>query len=84
MEKYDDYLETRIADKSENQKEWLKGVIQNIIVHPNFGLDRNRNQIQIGHKFEFLFNMPVVKDKLVYNEENNKNKRYFIKDCRKN
>ena len=27
--------------------------------------------------------MPVVKDKLVYNKKNNKNKGYFVKDGRK-
>ena len=83
LEKYGEYLETRIADKSENQKEWLKGVIENIIVHPDFGIDRNGNETQVGHKFEVYFKMNVVKDKFNWIDANNKKLGYTIEKGRK-
>ena len=83
LEKYGEYLETRIADKSKNQKEWLKGVIENIIVHPDFGIDRNGNETQVGHKFEVYFKMNVVKDKFNWIDANNKKLGYTIEKGRK-
>ena len=83
LEKYGDYLNTKIEDKTDEQKRWLKGVIENIVVYPDFGNDRSGELTQIGHKFEVVFKMNVVKDKLIYNDSNNKSLGYTIQKGRK-
>ena len=80
LERYGDDLKTKVSTSTENQKEWLDGLIRKIIVLVEYGEDRDGNIKQLGHKFEVLFRIPVVRDKLVYHDKNDKSKGYSIKD----
>ena len=80
---YGNYLETKIAEQKENQKDWLKGIIQNIVVHVVEGQDRDGNWIQVGHKFEIIFKLRVVKDKFNWKDPSNKSLGYDVSEGRK-
>ena len=77
--RYGDYLEAKVGDSDKNQKEWLDGLIDKIVVLVEYGEDRDKNIKQIGHKFEVFFKVEVVRDKLVYEDEDDKSKGYSIK-----
>lgn len=77
--RYGDYLEAKVGDSNKNQKEWLDGLIDKIVVLVEYGEDRDKNIKQIGHKFEVFFKVEVVLDNLVYEEEDDKSKGYSIK-----
>ena len=47
------------------------------------GEDRDGKHIQIGHRFEILFKMAIVKDKMIHHDENKKPMGYDIKSGRK-
>ena len=80
LERYGDDLKTKISTSTETQKEWLNGLIRKIVVLVEYGEDRDKNIKQIGHKFQVIFRVPVVRDKLVYNDKNDKSKGYSVKD----
>ena len=80
LERYGDDLKTKVSTSTENQKEWLDGLIRKIVVLVEYGEDRDGNIKQLGHKFEVLFRIPVVRDKLVYHDKNDKSKGYSVKD----
>lgn len=52
-------------------------------MHPDLRNNRSGELTQIGHKFEVVFKMNVVKDKLSYNDSNNKSLDYTIQKGRK-
>jgi len=83
LSKYGNYLETKIAEQKENQKDWLKGIIEGIFVHVVDGQDRDGNWVQVGHKFEIIFKLRVVKDKFNWKDPNNKSLGYDISEGRK-
>ena len=83
LEKYGNFLETKITDKKENQKEWLSGLVENIVIHSVLGEDRNGEQKQIGHKCEMIFKLRVVKDKFKWIDNINKKFGYEISEGRK-
>ena len=61
----------------------IKRVIDKIIVHAKEGYNRDGAVIQNGHAFDVIFKMPVVKDKLVYKDKDNKERGYGIQKGRK-
>jgi len=83
LSKYGNYLEKKLTDKVQNKKEWFKRVIDKIIVHAKEGYNRDGAVIQNGHAFDVIFKMPVVKDKLVYKDKDNKERGYGIQKGRK-
>ena len=76
MGRHGDYLEAKVGDSDKNQKEWLDGLIDKIVVLVEYGEDRDNNTKQIGHKFKVFFKVEVVLDKLVYKDEDDKSKGY--------
>ena len=83
LSKYGNYLDTKISDNQENQKQWINGLVENIIVHVVDGQDRDSNWIQSGHKFEVIFKLRVVKDKFNWKDPSNKSLGYDISEGRK-
>jgi site-specific DNA recombinase len=58
--------------------ELLEGIIENIIVYPINGKDRDNNPKQIGHKLVINFKLPIVRDSIRYKDPKNKSKGYTL------
>lgn len=73
VEKFTENLET--STKTVNSKKtFLEGLINNIVVKAEMGLNRDEKEVQTGHSFDIKFKMNVVNDKLVWNDESDKRK----------
>ena len=59
--------------KLRDSRNWIKGLVKNVVVHAQYGEDRNGKLTQIGHKFTINFKLAVVKDSLKYADEKQKN-----------
>lgn len=75
--KYGETLDYKTSSQ-QKKKEFISGLVKKIIVKPEYGTNRDGNQIQVGHTFEILFKMNIVNDKLIYKDGNNKTKGYEI------
>ena len=82
VSKFSDNLETSTKTK-EDKREFLRGLVDKVIVHSELGLDRNEKEFQVGHSFDIKFKMPIVNDKLIWNDNENKKKGYEIKKGKK-
>ena len=60
VSKYGEKLELKINNEKK-QKEFLKGVVDKIIVHSGFGEYRNIIK-QIGHKLEIHYHLKIIDD----------------------
>ena len=58
--------------------ELLEGLIDNIIVNPIEGKDRDDNPKQVGHQLVINFKLPIVKDSVRYKDSQNKTKGYTL------
>jgi len=58
--------------------ELLEGIIENILVYPINGKDRDDNPKQIGHKLVINFKLPIVRDSIRYKDSKNKSKGYTL------
>ena len=83
LSKYGNYLETKVSEKENDKRQWLNGLLEKVIVHVVDGQDRNGNWVQVGHKFEVIFKLPVVKDKFNWTNPDDKRLGYEIKEGRK-
>ena len=54
----------RKTRKFEDRQEFLKGVIDKIIVSAEFTMNRDEKKVQHGHSFKIMFNMKIVGDKI--------------------
>lgn len=59
----------------EERKEFLEGVVEKVVVNP----DEDRQT----HNIEIHFQFPYVGDKLIWNDESNKDKGYTLKEGKK-
>lgn len=76
--KYSKKLKAQTQKKDTDLKNYIKGLVRNVVVHAHFDMNRNKELVQVGHKFTINFKLDVVKDKLKYVDENNKNLGYKI------
>jgi hypothetical protein len=60
--------------------ELLEGMIDTIVVHPNFGNNRDEVEKQVGHKLIVNFKQPIVDD---YEDKENKSKGYNVVNGKK-
>ena len=58
----------------------LKGLVKDIIVHPVMGLNRDGINKQLGHKLNITFKLPIVNDKLIWNNKIDKISGYTIEN----
>ncbi|MDB9898350.1 recombinase family protein [Gammaproteobacteria bacterium] len=81
VEKFSEQLDisTKSSDK---KKEFLEGLLSKIIVQSEMGLNRNGEEVQVGHSFDIRFKMKIVNDKIIWNDESDKRKGYNLKDGR--
>lgn len=68
-------IETKFVS---NSKETLEGLLNEIIVYPVVGKNRDNKDNQLGHKLKLRFELPVVGDELVYNDPKDKSKDYEV------
>ena len=76
VSKYGEKLELK-TNSEKKQKEFLKGVVDKITVHSDFGEYRNTIK-QIGHKLEIHYHLKIIDDKLLYNHDTNKKLGYQV------
>ncbi|MDC0198845.1 recombinase family protein [Pseudomonadota bacterium] len=62
----------------EQQRNYLKGLVDKIIVKAVMGEDRNGNEKQIGHSFDIVYKRKIVGDKIEYVDAKNKRKGYKV------
>jgi hypothetical protein len=65
------------------QRDFLRGLIDEIVVKAEMGEDRDGRAVQIGHSFDILFKIRIVNDKLVYHDKSRKSAGYVIKRGRR-
>ena len=78
LKRYGDDIQTKISTK-DNQKDWLKGLVKKITVLPEMDLDN-----QIGHKFNILFHLKVVRDKFEWTDKTSKPYQYKVTEGKNN
>ena len=79
VEKFAENIEVSTR-KFEDKKQFLDGLLDQIVVNTESGINRKEEQVQIGHSFDIRFKMKIVNDKLIWNDENDKRKGYNLKD----
>ena len=57
----------------------LEGIVDEIIVHPTFSKNRDKDLKQVGHMFQIKFKLPIVNDELIYKNPKKKSEGYSIK-----
>jgi cell division protein FtsB len=77
VSKYGDEISDNL-DK--NTSDTLKGLVKDIIVHPVMGLNRDGINKQLGHKLNITFKLPIVNDKLIWNNKIDKISGYTIEN----
>tara|TARA_B100000315_G_scaffold260082_1_gene319169 strand:+ start:2447 stop:4135 length:1689 start_codon:yes stop_codon:yes gene_type:complete len=75
--KYGDDIKTQFKKVN---GQLLEGIIEEIVVTPTFGKNRDGKRVQVGHKFNVHFKLPIVDDKVVYKDKSNKSKGYNVID----
>ena len=58
--------------------ELLNGFIDEIVVTPTFGKNRDGDKKQVGHKFKVKFSSPIVNDSIEYVDDKKKSKGYTV------
>jgi len=71
------------GDFQKVSSELLEGMIENIVVYPIEGHDRDNNPKQVGHKLLVNFKLPIVRDSIRYKDSKNKSKGYTLIDGKK-
>ena len=77
------YLSETDLKFSKNPKEAITGIVSKITVLPDFGVDRNGQTVQTGHRLKIHFNLPIVGDSIEYQNENKKSKGYTLNNGKK-
>jgi hypothetical protein len=72
LKQYGDELKTKIAD-GDNKSDWLNGLIKKITVHPVIN-----ETGQVGHKFDILFHLKVVRDKFEWTDKTTTPRQYEV------
>ena len=50
------------------------------MITPSFGKNRDNKEVQVGHKFDIHFKLPIVKDSIKPKDKSNKRKGYDLVD----
>ena len=79
---YGEDITNKLSDSTKT-KEMVMELIDKITVSEVIGEDRNKKSVQIGHRFEIQFKQPIVKDKMIYRDENKHSKGYHIQSGRR-
>jgi hypothetical protein len=83
VEQFAEQLDTNMKNQ-DKKRNFLKGLLNKIIVCSVYDKNRDEKDIQIGHKLELKFKLNIVGDELVWNDINNKKKGYEIKKGKSN
>jgi len=75
--KYGEDLQLKTSTETK-KRDFLEGLIKRITVKVVNGKDRDGKQVQIGEKFNILFKMKIVDDRVEYEDETKKSLGYEI------
>ena len=59
--------------------ETIQGLVKELVVYPVMGNNRDNDTKQIGHRIKIHFQLPIVKDQLLWKDEMDKSKGYTLK-----
>ena len=65
---------------NESKQAWIDNLVSKIIVHSEYGENRDQKIVQVGHSFDIHFKMKIVHDQLIWKHPTNKRKGYDLKD----
>ena len=70
-------LEVKTSNEK-NTRDFLNGLVKQIVVHPEYRKDRDGEEVQVGQTFDIHFKMKIVSDKLRYKDINEKSLGYDL------
>ena len=56
----------------------MDGVVKEFLITPTLGKNRDDKEVQIGHRFDIKFKLPIVNDSIKYNDSDNKSSGYDV------
>ena len=77
VEKYGETLELNTSNE-EKQKDFLKGVLNKIIIKGEYGLNRDDKEVQVGHSVDFLFKMKIIDDDFKWVDKSSSPQKYEV------
>ena len=72
------YSKSIEEDLTKKKSETIQGLIDELVVYPTFGKNRDGENLQVGHKIKIKFKLPIVYDELIWNDPKNKSKGYEL------
>ena len=57
------------TNSEKKQKEFLKGVLEKIVVRSSYGKNRDGKEVQTGHKLDFHFKLKIINDGITYTDK---------------
>ena len=77
VEKYGETLELNTSNE-EKQKDFLKGVLNQIIIKSEYGMNRDGKEVQVGHSVDFLFKMKIIDDDFRWVDKSSSPQKYEV------
>lgn len=75
--KFRESLEVKTSNEKKT-RDFLHGLVKQIVVHPEYGTDRDGKEVQQGQTLDIHFKMKIVSDKLRYKDINQKSLGYDL------
>ena len=82
VKRYSTSLDKKLSTPSK-RNEFVKGLVDRIVVKDTRGLNRDKKEVQVGHQIDIYFKMKVVNDQMVYNNPKKKSAGYSIIEGKK-
>ena len=79
--RFGESLEVRTSNEKKT-RDFLDGLVKQIVVHPAYGTDRDGKEVQQGQTLDIHFKMKIVSDKLRYRDINDKGLGYDLVEGR--
>ena len=79
VEKYGKTLELNTSNE-EKQKDFIKGVVKQIIISSEYDNNRDGKEIQKGHSVDFRFKLKIIDDEYEVLDKSNSPRLYKVKE----
>ena len=80
--RFSEELDVR-TNKFADKKQFIKGLVDKVVVSAEFGENRDKVVKQQGHSFKLNFNLALVNDHIVYEKDSDKRAGYRVKAGKK-
>jgi len=79
VEKYGETLDLNTSNE-EKQKDFIKGVVKQIIINSEYDKNRDGKEIQKGHSVDFRFKLKIIDDEYEVLDESTSPRLYKVKE----